>query len=337
MFANEYILFLLAGIPILWLAFRYFYKKRNKDLAMFISVKNLNILSNADMGAYKKKAFYLLVAVTLCIIALARPQYGTKTIMFTQKSADIIVAMDVSKSMLAEDIAPSRIEKAREVMFNMLSAFKGERVGIIAFEGTAFWQVPMTFDMSGARLFLSSVRPGMLPMGGTRISKPIELALKSVSNGKNDSKALIIITDGEDHDSGISEAVRLAREKNLKIYTIGIGSDAGAKIPLRDDRGRIIEYVSDENGNDVITKLNEESLIYIASETGAQYFRLDENSDITAELINVVKNMTKQEKDMSREKNLEDRFQFFLFIAFVLLLLEMFVPISVKRYDRAEK
>jgi len=331
MFQNDYLLILLILAPALFFLLRYAFIKRKRDLSRFVSVKNMGILSNVNLDAYKRKNLYIIIAVALMVIALARPQYGARTIMFTQRAADIIVAIDVSRSMLAEDVHPSRIEKAKEVMRDMLSAFRGERIGIIVFEGTAIWQAPMTFDMGAARLFLNGVHAGMMPIGGTRISKPIELAVGSVSAARDNSRILVIITDGEDHDSDLDSALAAAVEKNLRIYTIGIGSREGARIPLRDARGNITDYVRDHDGNIVISALDEETLIKISAATGAQYFRLDENSDITADLITVVKNMTRRNVDTPQEKNLEDRFQFFLFIAFVLLVLDMLVCVIFKQ------
>ncbi|MCL2389372.1 MAG: VWA domain-containing protein, partial [Elusimicrobia bacterium] len=204
----------------------------------------MNILSNVNLNAYKKKNLYIIIAVAFIIIALARPQYGTRTVMFTQTAADVIIALDVSRGMLAEDVYPNRIGASKEIMRNVLSAFRNERVGVIIFEGTAMWKVPMTFDSGAARLFLNNIQAGMMPIGGTRISRPIEIAAESIlPSARDNSRIMILISDGEDHDSGMDAAIEMAIERNLRIYTIGVGTPQGAQIPLRDAQGNIIDFI----------------------------------------------------------------------------------------------
>jgi Ca-activated chloride channel family protein len=330
MFADKiYLLFLLL-IPLLAVFLYIALKKRETALDSLISRTNLQLLTTVNLNAYRIKHILFLVALILIIFALARPKYGNETRTVINESSEIIVALDVSRSMLAEDLKPSRLEKAKMMILRVIEENPGEKIGVIVFSGTAMWQCPMTYDLQAVKLFLKTVTTDVLSFGGTQISNAILLASRAVSNLNSSSgKAMLLISDGENHDSKIKEAVNAAKKVGLKIISVGIGTHEGSPIPLRDKTGSIRDYIRDRNGQVVISKVNSVLLKNAAEETGGKYFD-SSNKDISNTLIQAIRNLDKHANKVNETNNKTDRFQIFLFFSLIALFAELLFPIGRK-------
>ena len=325
MFADKNYLLLLLFIPVLAALFYVFYKKRKKAIETFVSKFNLAALSGADLKKYGIKYCFTLLGIFFLILALARPQYGEKTREVLKESSEIVIALDVSRSMLAQDIKPSRLEKAKLMLLNVIENSPGEKMGIIVFSGSAMWQCPMTYDIQSLKMFLQGVEAGSLPLGGTQISGAVNFAVKAVNESAGKTKALLLISDGEDHDSKIKEAIAGAKKTGLRILSVGIGSHQGAPIPLKDASGQIKDYVKDKSGGIVITKMNPVLLKSIAEETGGMYYDASEK-DISPAIIKTIRGLEKNKNEIEETSAKTDRFQLFLFVALLFFMLEMIIP-----------
>ncbi|MCA6070433.1 MAG: VWA domain-containing protein [Endomicrobium sp.] len=330
MFADKVYLLLLFLMPILIFFFFVAFKKRKAALNTFVSSMNMPILAVVNLKAYKVKYILLLVGLFFVILALARPQYGEQKRTVIKESSEIVVALDVSKSMLAQDSKPNRLEQAKLMVLRVVEESPGEKMGVIIFSGTAMWQCPMTYDLQALKIFLQSVEAGSLPFGGTQISDAIILASKAVSGKTASERAMLLISDGEDHDSRIKEALNIARKAELKIISVGIGTHEGSPIPLRDETGTIRDYVKDRNGQIVVSKANSILLKSIADETGGKYFDASDK-DISPILIKAVRDLDKTNDEVSENDTKTDRFQIFLLFGLIALFVALLFPVSRKK------
>lgn len=322
MFENKEFLILLLLIPFVAIFLFYFYHKKKKDILKFMSLKMFNETTGINLNRYKLKNILLLASLVFIIIALARPQFGVKTIVVSKKAATIVIVMDVSKSMLAQDLKPNRLEIAKASLSNLIAGFKGNKIGIIVFAGSAFWKCPITADVVSANNFLNTVNPDDIPLGGTKISKALDLALNSTVDIPEGAKAIILVTDGEDDDSGLHVLIEKAKKYKTKIYTIGIGNTEGTKIPINKN-----EYMRDEKGDTVITRLDEATLQYISDETGGEYINLSESQDSIFKILQIAHSLDKSKDEISKEVKREEQYQIFLFIAFVFFCLSFYLPV----------
>jgi len=325
-FANIEFLYALLIIPVLILIYIYLQKNHNKILEKFADTKLHNILfplkSNAK--AHLKFALYTF-SLLLILIALANPQVGTKIEEVKQIGIDIYILLDVSKSMLADDIKPSRLEKAKYEISKLIQRLKGDRIGLIVFAGEAYVQIPLTSDYSAANLFLNAVDVNSVPQPGTAIGPAIELALKSFKYDDGTKKAIVIITDGEDHQGDLESVLDEANSKDVAIYAIGFGSPAGVPIPIYNEAGVQVGYKKDNQGNIVLTKLNEEILKHITSRCNGKYYT---GTNTEAELEAIYNDLAKIEQSEYGSKRIteyEDRFYYFLFPAILLLIIDFFI------------
>ncbi|MDR1952168.1 MAG: VWA domain-containing protein [Elusimicrobiota bacterium] len=317
-FVDKNYLFLLLILPFLIFVFSVFYKNRKKDLAKFASEKNLNVLTQTDEKSWIKKYILITIGFFFLILALARPQFGDTKEEIVQESSEIIVALDVSKSMLARDVSPNRIERAKLMLSNLIDANAGNKMGIIIFSGMAMWQCPLTYDLEALKMFLQDISVEQLPVGGTQISGAVMLAASAAKLAPGSNKVLILVSDGEDHDSKIGEAIKAAKESGLKIISVGIGSQTGAPIP---ENG---SYIKDNQGKTVFTKLSPAALKTAANETGGEYFEAG-LKDISSDLISASGNIEKNENGKITRNSKADRFQIFL----LLSLLSFFAALLV--------
>lgn len=284
------------------------------------------LLSGVSRERQKAKLWMLFFVFALGLFALARPMWGEKEQTLVSRGSDIMIVLDVSNSMLAEDIKPNRLERAKFEIAKLIERMKGNRIGIVIFAGQPFVQCPLTLDYAAARILLSEVNQESIPLGGTAISKAIDKAIDSFPEGERESQAIILITDGEDTVSDPAEAAARAEEEGVLIYAIGIGDPVGGPIPRRDDGGALEEYVTDNQGNVVYSKLDEATLREITTQTGGAYFPVR-----SAEfgLNSIYEHMEQRRQRRLMESRFisqyEERFQFFLFIAVVLLLVEMWL------------
>ncbi|MCC6838469.1 MAG: VWA domain-containing protein [Bacteroidia bacterium] len=319
---NKYMLYAFVIIPFLVLGYWYIVRKRKKALAVFGEQRIIDILL-PDVSETKRtfKGIIYVLAFSFLIYGMANPQVGTKLEEVKRKGADLMICLDVSNSMKAEDLQPNRLERAKQSLSKLIDGLEGDRIGIIVFGGQAYVQLPITTDYAAAKLFLESINTDMVPTQGTAIGKAIDLALESFGKDEGKNKAIVIITDGENHEDDAIRAAEAAAEKGISIHTIGMGSENGAPIPVYKN-GIQDGFRKDKEGNTVVTKLNELMLQQLAAAGSGVYVRAT-NSD--AGLKNVLAAIDKLEKKQFESKmysDYEDRFQWFIAIAFVLLLIE---------------
>jgi len=268
-----------------------------------------------------KYILYILAFITL-VFALADPQIGTKLEEVKRSGVDIFVALDVSKSMLAEDVAPNRLEKAKHEISTFVDQLQGDRIGLICFSGISFVQCPLTLDYSAAKLFLNDIDTDIIPQPGTAISSAINLARESFVTKELKHKVLILITDGEDHEGDPVEIAKEARRDGVIIYTIGIGSQQGAPIPEFDRYGNRTGFKKDRDGQVVTTKLDVLTLEKIAFETDGKYFISSTGESELDKIYQEISKMEEKELSSRQYTQFEDRFQIFLLITLIYLIIE---------------
>lgn len=264
------------------------------------------------------------MASVFLIIGLADPQVGSKLVKAERKGIDIVLALDVSNSMLAEDIQPSRLERAKQSISKLIDELRSDRIGMIVFAGKAYTQLPITTDYVAAKLFLSTVTTDAVPVQGTAIGDAIELAMKSFEENNMHSKAIIIITDGENHEGDALTKAKEAADKGIHIYTIGMGLPEGAPIPVFQGQNKI-GYKKDRQGNTIVTKLNETMLQQIASAGQGVYVRANNVSAGLSKIFDEINKLNKTEIDSTMFSDYEDRFQYFLVVSLIFLILELMV------------
>ena len=321
---NPYYLYGLIIIPILILLFIMVLYWKKRSLLRFSDKKFMGILVPAySSGKLIVKFILLLIAFLFLVIGLTNPQIGSKLIKVERKGIDIMILLDVSNSMLAEDVQPNRLGKAKQSISKMIDKLGNDRIGIIVFAGKAYTQLPITSDHSAAKLFLSTINTNIVPTQGTSIGTAIEMA--GGSFGESDhSKAIIVITDGEDHEGDAIQAAQLVAKKDIKVYTIGMGLPGGSPIPEYRN-GRVVGYKKDKDGSTVVTKLNEKTLQQIASAGNGEYVGRNNTSVLLGRIIDQISQLEKTEFDSKLFSDYEDRFQYFIAISIIFLLIEMFI------------
>ena len=265
------------------------------------------------------KRILVLLAVTAIVLALAQPHFRKKETKVERKGIDIVIAVDVSNSMLSKDIAPSRLEKAKLELAGLVDKLKGNRIGIVAFAGEAIIQCPLTLDTGAVKLFLSTVSPALVEFQGTDIGQAVRVATQAFEANEKDSKALILLTDGEDHSPQTSQFVKQAKEAGIRIFTIGIGTSDGSTVP--EGSG----YKKDRQGQVVLSRLNESFLKKTAASTGGVYFRSSRGEVEAEHLARAISLMTQKGLKNDWAVEYEENFQFFLLMALVFLMAEMAV------------
>jgi Ca-activated chloride channel family protein len=273
----------------------------------------------------------LMAAYTLLIIGLANPQIGSKMEKVQRKGADLVIALDVSNSMLAQDIRPDRLTRAVQGISKLIDRLEGDRIGIVVFAGKAYVQLPITTDYSAAKMFLTTISTRMVPSQGTAIGDALELSVKSFREDER-SKAIVIITDGENHEGDALEAAQAAAEKGIRIFTIGMGSPEGSPVPVYDDMNRQTGFKSDRQGQTVISRLDETMLQQIASAGSGIYVRASTGQDGLTRILDEINAMEKQEIETRTFSEYESRFQYFLALALILLVIELIIPDRKSRW-----
>ncbi len=275
------------------------------------------------------KNILILLGLLFVFFAASNPQWGTKKEKIKAQSADIFIAFDISQSMMAQDISPSRLERAKRFTEKLIQNLKGDRVGLIYFAGDAYLQMPLTNDYAAAELFIKSANPNLAGTQGTAIDEAIDLAMKAYEEDVKHQRALIIISDGEDHDA---EAIAMAKdgaEAGLVIYTIGVGTETGAYIPYM-NRGRN-EFKKDEEGAPVMSRLNIPNLQEIARNGGGEFYLVNQGEDGIKDLKERLDRLQKREVEQKSFSEYNSYFQWFLGIGFLLLLLEWILPNGLRR------
>ncbi|KPL00494.1 MAG: hypothetical protein AMJ91_04575 [candidate division Zixibacteria bacterium SM23_73_3] len=319
----DYIYVLLILLPLLlvfyWLAFR----MKRRALKRF---GNLDLMDKLALSFSPKKQRWkvalLLLAIFFLLFSLAQPQLGTKLTLMKREGVDIVIALDCSLSMMAEDFKPSRLEKAKQEVNGLISRMRGDRVGLVAFAGVAFIQCPLTLDYSAAGMFLDIMDVNLIPQPGTAIGDAIRTSIGAFNQKERKYKVLILLTDGEDHDSDPLGAAEEAASEGIKIYTIGIGSVQGEPIPLKSKRGEVTGYKKDNEGNVVVSRLDETTLQKVALTTGGKYYHATSGEMELDKIYDQISKMERKELEGKLMTLYEDRYQVFLFLSIVCLVVE---------------
>ena len=325
-FAHSEYLYALYLVPVVVVLFWFAQRHQTKLLNNFANSKLHKVLFPLR-SVFKSwfKFGLTLFAIVLLIISLANPQIGTKIEEVKQVGIDVFIVLDVSLSMKAEDIKPNRLEKAKHEIARLIQKLHGDRIGLVIFSGEAYVQFPLTSDYSAANLFLNAVDVTSIPQPGTAIGPAIQLAVNSFKKDDDVKKAIIVITDGEDHQGDIKSIVSKAYSKGILVYTIGFGSPSGVPIPIYNSAGTQVGYKQDEQGNTVLTKLDESTLQEIADAGGGKYYRGSNSEDELDKIYKDLSNIEESEYGATRISEYEDRFYYFLIPAFLILLAEFFV------------
>ncbi len=281
-----------------------------------------NLTDGYSARNYNWKFILIIIALALSIIGAANLRSPKQGSTGDKNGVDVMIALDVSNSMLAQDIKPNRLERARQVINKLIDKMDNNRVGLVLFAGQAFLQMPLTSDLSAARLYVSNASPDAVPNQGTVIGDALKLCNTSLDTKEKKFKAVILISDGEDHDEGAAKAVEDLQQSGVIVHTIGIGSPGGA--PIFD--AALNDFKKDENGAIVVSKLNEKDLQDIAGKTGGQYLLYNNADDVANKLYTSLDNMEKKHIGGSGIKVYDSYFQWFLLAAFVLLIVEMIIP-----------
>ena len=317
-----YILFAIPVIVVLFLLVLVW--KRNVQ-KRFVNKELLQKLSpNRSLFKSILKVLVLCLAIACLSFALVNPKIGTKLETVKREGVDIVFALDVSKSMLAEDIAPNRLDKSKQIITQIINSLAGDRIGIIGYAGSAFPQVPITTDFSSAKLFLSGMNTDMVSSQGTAINQAIEMATTFYDDEGQTNRVLFIISDGEDHGGDIVQIAEEAKEKGIRIFTIGVGTVEGGPIPIKEN-GILQYYKRDQNNEQVITRLGEETLKEIAKTTNGEYIDGSNTKAVVDQIKALLGGMDKKEFEAKQFTDFKDQFQWFLAGALFLLVLDVFL------------
>jgi Ca-activated chloride channel homolog len=317
-----YLLFILPVLALLFLYVQLWKKKKQKEFGDLELVKKLS----PEKSTFKPilKFIVVLLALSMLILGLVNPKIGTKVEKVKREGIDIVFAIDVSKSMLAEDIAPNRLEKSKQIVSQIINTLGSDRIGIVAYAGSAFPVLPITTDYNSAKMFLQSMNTGMVSSQGTSLNEAIELGIKYFEGSPNTSKLMIMISDGEDHSEGAEDAAAEAKKEGMKIITIGVGTAAGGPIPLK--RNGVLEsYQLDNEDKVVTTKLNQEVLEKLAKAANGGYVSGNNTKEVVSFVKKSLDTIQKTEFEATEMANFQSQFQWFLGIGFFLLLLDIFL------------
>lgn len=318
-FENPIYLWLLLIIPILIIL---------KIMMWYVQRKKLSRIGNPtllkelmpDVSRFRPwvKFLLLITALSSLILALARPQFGSKISHEKRNGIEAIIALDISNSMLAQDVQPSRLDKSKLMIENLINSFINDKIGLVVFAGEAYVQLPITSDYVSAKMFLSDITPNLISAQGTDIARAIRVSLSSFTQQKGVGKAIILITDGEDNEGGALEAVKEAKEKGVNVFILGVGDSKGAPIPLGNG-----EYLKDNHGQTVMTALNENMCKEIAQAGSGTYIHIDNTSLAQEQLNNELSKLQKGDSDAVVYSEYNEQFQIVALLSFILLLIEV--------------
>jgi len=329
--APEY-LFLLILIPVLIGTFIYYRIQKHRNKIKFGDPALLSPLM-PNVSKYRPSVKFILqmAAIAMLTVVLARPQFGTKAEEVKRQGIEVMVALDISNSMMAEDVLPSRLEKAKQVLSKLIDEMSNDKVGMVVFAGDAFTQLPITADYVSAKIFLNTISPKLIARQGTAIGSAIDLCIKSFNPKSESSKAIVLITDGENHEDNAVEAANLAKEQGIVVHVIGMGKPVGAPIPV----AGTMSFWKDRDGNVVVSKLNEEMCKEIAGSGEGIYVRADNTNTAYKTISKELDHLSKTELSTTTFSDYNEQFQSFAIIALLLLLIDFFVLERInKRFSR---
>lgn len=330
-FENIEFLYLLVLIPVLLVLFIIARKIRERSMKRFGDPDILNqLMPLLSVNRPVVKFLFILFALVFIMLGMARPQFGSKLEDIKRKGIEIVIALDVSNSMLAEDIQPNRLEKAKQAIARLVEKLADDKIGLIVFAGDAYVQIPITSDYTSAKMFLSSINTQIVPKQGTAIGSAINLGISSFSPDNEASKALIIITDGEDHDDDAVSLAGEAAEKGIVIHTIGVGTPNGSPIPVNSGNQR--SFLKDRQGNVVITKLNEKILREITNAGNGSYIRATNNRLGLNMLFDQISDIEKKELETRIYSEYDEKFQYMIGLALILILFDFIILERKNKY-----
>lgn len=321
-FENENILYLLVIIPVLfslYSLYRYGFKKRLYEFGNPEILKQLTPLLSTTRPWIKFSTVMFVLA--LLIVSLARPQFGSKLKEVKREGIELLIALDVSKSMLANDIKPNRLERSKQAINSLVGKMSDDKIGLIIFAGDAYIQLPITADYTSAKMFLSNISPDIVSRQGTAIGKAIELGMSSFTPSEESSKVIIVISDGENHEGDAITAAKAAAEKGIMVYTVGMGSPQGSLIPAKSGQG----FLKDRDGNPVTSRMNPEMLRDIAKAGGGEFYSAANGNVGLAKLYSDLNKLQKAEIETQVYSEYDDQYSYFIALAIFLLIIEIFV------------
>ncbi len=320
-FEDPTYLYLLILLPILIAIRMYGLRKRKKQLAKFgdpVLLKRL--MPDVSVARREVKFWLMLTAIALLIVMLARPQMGTKINQEQRQGIEVIIALDISNSMKAEDVTPSRLDKSKMLVENLVDNFTNDKVGLTVFAGDAFVQLPITSDYVSAKMFLQNIDPSLIAAQGTNLAEAIELSSKSFTKQDKVGRAIIVITDGEDHEGGATEAAKEAKKNRMRVFVLGVGSPKGSPIP--DGNGG---YMKDNTGQEVMSALNEDMCKQIASAGGGAYIHVDNNNIAQQQLDNEIAKLQKGDILNVTYSEYDEQFQAVGILTILILIIETII------------
>lgn len=315
-------LYLFTLIPFLLILFFYSNYRKKKNIR---KLGDPELLAFLMPGVSKNrpviKFMLVLLALTGVIFLIARPQFGSKQETVTRQGIEVIIALDVSNSMMAEDIAPNRMGRAKHLISRMVDEFENDKVGMVVFAGDAFVQLPITSDYISAKMFLETINPSLISTQGTAIGKAISVSMRSFTPQENIGRAIVVITDGENHEGGAVEMAKAASEQGIQIFVLGVGSPEGSPIPVAGTR----DYWKDSSGNVVVTRLNEQMCQEIAQAGNGMYIRVDNSNVAQRTLIGEVNKLAKSEIETKIYTEFDEQFQYIAWLILLLLVLDVLI------------
>ncbi len=325
-FAQPDMFFALFALPVLVLFFLWARRARRQSRESFAQPSKFSILAQTYSRTGRVwKLLLLLLSASFIVLAAARPQWGTHAVMMKREGLDIMIVLDTSNSMEAEDLQPNRLEKAKQEIRGIVERLAGDRIGLVLFAGQSFIHCPLTLDYSAFNIFMDVVGTDIIPTQGTAIGDAIETALMGYEREDTKYKVMILLTDGEDHDTKPIEAARMAKKQGVRIFTIGIGSVRGEPIPIKNKRGDVVGYKKDESGEVVMTRLDESTLREIAEITDGRYYRATAGEIELDRIYEDILGMERRELEGKLMTQYEDRFQYPLAAGVFLLILEFLI------------
>jgi len=315
-------LFLLIALLLLVVLFIGSNLRRRHNLKTYgdpVLLKEM--MPDASPARYNLKFWLTFAGLFFLILVAARPQFGTKMETIKRQGIETVIALDISNSMLAEDVAPSRLEKSKKIISKLVDEMQDDKIGLIVFAGEAFIQLPITSDFISAKMFLETIQPDLISTQGTDISAAINMATRSFTPREDVGRAIIIITDGENHEGGAEAAAKAAADKGMLVYVLGVGSPDGSPIPGE----KANEYRKDKDGNVIVTRLNEQMCQEIAKAGGGAYIRVDNTNAAQKLLQKEIDKLAKADLETTVYSDYNEQFQVLAWIAFILLALEMLI------------
>ena len=322
-FANIEMLWWLVAIPVFVIAYILYTKRKQRQLREFGDQELMaQLMPDASKSRPIWKFSLMMIALVLLIIAVARPQYGQKENSIKRQGIEVMVALDISNSMLAEDVAPNRLDRAKQMLSKMIDNMVDDKVGLVVFAGEAFTQLPITCDYVSAKMFLNTITPSLIPTQGTAIGSALQTAITSFGSQESDAgRAIILITDGENHEDDAIAAAKKAQELGMQVFVIGIGKPEGAPIPKPGTN----DYFKDRSGQVVVSKLNEDMCQQIAQAGNGVYVRCDNTNTAMRALQQELDRIATAELETTVYADYNEQYQSFALIALLLLLIEFFI------------